>query len=426
MKRATFASVLFVLTAPVFAGTRLVHVHGALSIAEMSGHAVHVSMSCYAPRLKGIAEREYDLAPGEQRLIKFSEEIGPVDATVTVSGDGNVLLSTQPAAVIEDIVAAPFKAAPFQDPDTGLIYMRDRWYDPRTGTFLTPDPEGYADSSNLYTYCHGDPVNCSDPTGRLDPSVREDFRRKEREQIERRAAEWCRAHPVECKKRDVRGGAIFRVVGGVTQTTAGVAAILSTGPVPEPATKTIGGTAVIRGIDNTLTGAIELWTGEQRDTVTGRAFYLALVKSGVSPARAAKITGWTEVGVDLASTIGSGIATSLRAPALPANIARSFSNGSYVARVLERDITVYRAEGNALGRWFGTVKPSSAAEAERLYNAVDYGNDLTRVASYRIPKGTLVYEGQVAGGSGTQLYLADPRTAGLRLLSSEPLPQYGH
>ena len=43
--------------------------------------------------------------------------------------------------------------------------MRDRWYDPRSGTFLTPDPQGYGDSSNLYAYCGGDPVNCSDPTG---------------------------------------------------------------------------------------------------------------------------------------------------------------------------------------------------------------------------------------------------------------------
>lgn len=44
--------------------------------------------------------------------------------------------------------------------------MRDRWYDPSTGTFLTPDPEGYGDSSNLYIFGKGDPVNNSDPTGR--------------------------------------------------------------------------------------------------------------------------------------------------------------------------------------------------------------------------------------------------------------------
>ncbi len=32
-------------------------------------------------------------------------------------------------------------------------------------TVLTPDPASYGDSSTLYSYCAGDPVNCSDPTG---------------------------------------------------------------------------------------------------------------------------------------------------------------------------------------------------------------------------------------------------------------------
>jgi len=58
-----------------------------------------------------------------------------------------------------------FKAAPFVEPATGMAYFRARWYDPSTGTFLTPDPIGYRDSSNLYAYCAGDPVNCSDPLG---------------------------------------------------------------------------------------------------------------------------------------------------------------------------------------------------------------------------------------------------------------------
>lgn len=58
-----------------------------------------------------------------------------------------------------------FKAAPFEDPFTGLVNMRNRWYSRETGSFLTPDPQGYADSANLYAYCGGDPVNCSDPPG---------------------------------------------------------------------------------------------------------------------------------------------------------------------------------------------------------------------------------------------------------------------
>jgi RHS repeat-associated protein len=61
--------------------------------------------------------------------------------------------------------ATEFQALPFSEPATGLVYARARWYDPGTGAFLTPDPMGYQDSSNLYAFCGGDPVNCSDPRG---------------------------------------------------------------------------------------------------------------------------------------------------------------------------------------------------------------------------------------------------------------------
>ena len=42
---------------------------------------------------------------------------------------------------------------------------RARWYDPSTGSFLSPDPKGYIDASNLYAFAGGDPVNGRDPTG---------------------------------------------------------------------------------------------------------------------------------------------------------------------------------------------------------------------------------------------------------------------
>ncbi|HUJ14905.1 MAG TPA: hypothetical protein VL284_14055, partial [Thermoanaerobaculia bacterium] len=38
------------------------------------------------------------------------------------------------------LVMSPFKAHPFTDPFTGLDYVRARWLDKRTGTFLSPDP----------------------------------------------------------------------------------------------------------------------------------------------------------------------------------------------------------------------------------------------------------------------------------------------
>jgi RHS repeat-associated protein len=47
----------------------------------------------------------------------------------------------------------------------GLYYMRNRWYEPRSGRFLSEDPIGLAGGLNKYRYVGNDPVNGADPTG---------------------------------------------------------------------------------------------------------------------------------------------------------------------------------------------------------------------------------------------------------------------
>jgi RHS repeat-associated protein len=68
-----------------------------------------------------------------------------------------------------------FQAAPYLEPAFGYLYVRARWFDPSTGTWLTPDPMGYQDSSNLYAFCGGDPINCSDPRGEQSRADLADF-----------------------------------------------------------------------------------------------------------------------------------------------------------------------------------------------------------------------------------------------------------
>jgi len=55
------------------------------------------------------------------------------------------------------------------DPDTGLVFLRNRWYCPKIGRFLSIDPHpGYLwkpQTLNPYLYCHNDPVNYVDPLG---------------------------------------------------------------------------------------------------------------------------------------------------------------------------------------------------------------------------------------------------------------------
>ena len=48
---------------------------------------------------------------------------------------------------------------------SGLMYMRNRYYDPQSGQFTQPDPVGLAGGLNAYGFAAGDPVSYSDPYG---------------------------------------------------------------------------------------------------------------------------------------------------------------------------------------------------------------------------------------------------------------------
>jgi RHS repeat-associated protein len=59
----------------------------------------------------------------------------------------------------------------YADPESGLVYLRARYYDPATGQFLTRDPLVDATLSP-YGYANDDPVNAGDPTGEISlPSI---------------------------------------------------------------------------------------------------------------------------------------------------------------------------------------------------------------------------------------------------------------
>jgi RHS repeat-associated protein len=60
-----------------------------------------------------------------------------------------------------------FKGALWLGPQIDLYYMRARWYEARSGRFLSEDPLGIAGGLNPYTYAANDPINGRDPTGLL-------------------------------------------------------------------------------------------------------------------------------------------------------------------------------------------------------------------------------------------------------------------
>lgn len=51
------------------------------------------------------------------------------------------------------------------DSETGIYYYRARYYDVRTGRFVSEDPKGFEAGLNFYTYVDNRPANLTDPFG---------------------------------------------------------------------------------------------------------------------------------------------------------------------------------------------------------------------------------------------------------------------
>jgi RHS repeat-associated protein len=97
---------------------------------------------------------------GSTRLLTSST--GTVTATYSYSPYGQLTSQT-------GSTDTPLRwAGQYQDASTGSYYLRARYYDPRTGQFLTRDPL-VAISGAAYAYGGDDPLNATDPSGDLPP-----------------------------------------------------------------------------------------------------------------------------------------------------------------------------------------------------------------------------------------------------------------
>lgn len=83
---------------------------------------------------------------------------------------GNCFSGSDPCASLSNTVPYKFTGRRL-DPETGLYFYRARMYWGNGGRFLQTDPVGYTVDLNLYTYVGNDPIDKTDPSGKIAPIV---------------------------------------------------------------------------------------------------------------------------------------------------------------------------------------------------------------------------------------------------------------
>lgn len=103
----------------------------------------------------------------------YTNPQGTVLATADASGFVRTAADYRPygAQVIGTPEAGPGYTGHVNDPESGLVYMQARYYDPFTGRFLAVDPvapeAGDVFASSRYGYANNNPVKYIDPTGEV-------------------------------------------------------------------------------------------------------------------------------------------------------------------------------------------------------------------------------------------------------------------
>jgi RHS repeat-associated protein len=93
---------------------------------------------------------------GSTRLLTNAS--GEVVGSTTYDGYGNILAKSGTGSTPLGYDGQ------YTDPDTGLIYLRARYYDPATAEFMTVDPRE-AKTLSVYQYARDNPISDGDTTG---------------------------------------------------------------------------------------------------------------------------------------------------------------------------------------------------------------------------------------------------------------------
>ena len=94
------------------------------------------------------------------------DRLGSVVATSNALGNVTKTYAYSPWGQCDDMSGTTFgfQGQRFDD-SIGIYYMKARYYDQNLGRFIQPDPIGYGDGLNMYTFAYNNPNNFCDPLG---------------------------------------------------------------------------------------------------------------------------------------------------------------------------------------------------------------------------------------------------------------------
>jgi RHS repeat-associated protein len=217
------------------------------------------------------------------------------------------------------------------DEETGLYYYGARFYDPRISTWLSVDPlvEEYP-NVNPYVYCFQNPISLIDPDGR--------------------GPGWNRFF-----------GGIQMVAGVVEAVIGGVGGVLTA----ETGIGAVAGYAVLmNGIDNTVTGAKQLWTGESQDTYLHKGVKEGSKALGASEKTAENIATGTDV-----ATIFLGGGNSIKSLRTFLNVKRESTAFEKIA-MLGGEATAISGKNTKVINGWKVIREGGAKKAKQVYYAL--------------------------------------------------------
>jgi len=128
----------------------------------------------YISRIDGTNKVSYFLYNGHGDVVQTVDKDGNIENQYEYDIFGNTVLTIEGETATHEnggYSNAIRYAGEFYDSETGLYYLRARYYDSYVGRFISEDTFGGFEhnplSLNRYTYCYNDPIQYVDPTGHL-------------------------------------------------------------------------------------------------------------------------------------------------------------------------------------------------------------------------------------------------------------------